>query len=202
MGLSSSFGAGAVAEMVQPATFEDVSALLVWGDILLAASLVGFSARRQSAVLVPPRARTKAIPLFLLTAIIGLIVYVVNTPLTNWLLGLDTTILFIFAIIIATASGAGLGTSMETSLIRPLYERTIYQIMLTFGLAFIGAEIARSIWGRSGFTMPALRYSLTQEKVVPPPVSPGGFRITVPSSYWRSGGRRCASAPTTRSSLS
>ncbi len=43
---------------------------------------------------------------------------------------------------------------MEATLIRPLYERHTYQIMLTFGLSFIGIELVRAIWGRQGFTMP------------------------------------------------
>ena len=62
--------------------------------------------------------------------------------------------LFIIAIAVAALVGVGLGSLMEATLIRPLYARSIYQIMLTFGLAFIGTEIVRAIWGRSGFTMP------------------------------------------------
>ena len=43
---------------------------------------------------------------------------------------------------------------METTLIRPLYIRPIYQLMLTLGLSAIGIEIVRAIWGRPEFTMP------------------------------------------------
>jgi branched-chain amino acid transport system permease protein len=43
---------------------------------------------------------------------------------------------------------------MEATLIRPLYERHTYQIMLTFGLAFVGVEIVRAVWGRDQFTIP------------------------------------------------
>ncbi|MCB0240903.1 MAG: branched-chain amino acid ABC transporter permease, partial [Anaerolineae bacterium] len=48
----------------------------------------------------------------------------------------------------------GLGGLMESTMIRPLYDRGIYQILLTLGLGFIGVEMVRSIWGRTGFTMP------------------------------------------------
>ncbi len=78
----------------------------------------------------------------------------VNTPLTDFLFGLSTNVLFVIAIAVAALVGVGLGSLMEATLIRPLYARAIYQIMLTFGLAFIGTEMVRAIWGRTGFTMP------------------------------------------------
>ena len=58
------------------------------------------------------------------------------------------------SLIVATLTGVGLGALMEATLIRPLYERHIYQIMLTFGLGFIGIEIVRALWGRDQFTIP------------------------------------------------
>ncbi len=61
--------------------------------------------------------------------------------------------LFLLALFIATLTGGGLGALMEATLIRPLYERALYQIMLTFGLSFVGIEVVRAIWGRQGFTM-------------------------------------------------
>jgi branched-chain amino acid transport system permease protein len=61
--------------------------------------------------------------------------------------------LFFLALVIATLTGHGLGSLMEATLIRPLYERALYQIMLTFGLSFVGIEVVRAIWGRQGFTM-------------------------------------------------
>jgi len=39
-------------------------------------------------------------------------------------------------------------------LIRPLYDRPIYQLMITLGLSFIVIEVVRAIWGRPEFTMP------------------------------------------------
>jgi branched-chain amino acid transport system permease protein len=35
-----------------------------------------------------------------------------------------------------------------------LYDRPIYQLMITLGLSFMGIEIVRDIWGQPGFTMP------------------------------------------------
>ena len=88
----------------------------------------------------------------LLTA--ALVVIAFNDALTTLLTGINGNWLFLLAVLIAVLSGAGLGSMMETSLIRPLYNRPIYQLMLTLGLSAIGIEIVRSIWGRPEFTMP------------------------------------------------
>ncbi|MGQ9549850.1 MAG: branched-chain amino acid ABC transporter permease [Roseiflexus sp.] len=84
----------------------------------------------------------------------GLILFAVNEPLTAWLFALDTNWLFLIAVVTAVLSGAGLGALMEATLIRPLYVRPIYQLMLTLGLSAIGIEMVRAIWGRPEFTMP------------------------------------------------
>jgi branched-chain amino acid transport system permease protein len=97
-----------------------------------------------------------------------------NDALTGFLLGLDSIALFLFAVVVATVTGAALGALMEATLIRPLYERHTYQIMMTFGLAFIGTEAVLAIWGRSGFTMP--RPSLFANTADPcPATSIGGW---------------------------
>jgi len=77
-----------------------------------------------------------------------------NTAITNWLVKIDSTWLFVIAIVVAVLSGVGLGAGMETTLIRPLYNRPIYQLMLTIGLSTIGVEMVQAIWGRPGFIMP------------------------------------------------
>jgi branched-chain amino acid transport system permease protein len=152
--------AGTVAQQVQPATFEPgQSPILIWGAILLGSVLAGLaivgliqSRRGAEAQARPSLAR----PLlsFVLLAAVALLLFLVNTPLTDFLFSLDTMVLFIIAAVGATLVGVGLGSLMEATLIRPLYARAIYQIMLTFGLAFIGIELVRAIWGRTGFTMP------------------------------------------------
>jgi branched-chain amino acid transport system permease protein len=85
---------------------------------------------------------------------IAVIGFIFNDPLTKSLVGLSSNWLFFLAILVATLSGAGLGALMEATLIRPLYSRPIYQLMLTLGLSAIGIEIVRAIWGRPEFVMP------------------------------------------------
>jgi branched-chain amino acid transport system permease protein len=84
---------------------------------------------------------------------IGLGAFLFNDALTQFLFGLNRNLTFLLALVAATLTGGGLGALMEATLIRPLYERTLYQIMLTFGLSFVGIEVVRAIWGRQGFTM-------------------------------------------------
>ena len=123
-------------------------------SLILSFSLSGFSHYRRGEVSGYGRLSSRQLMGFAILVGLGLVVYAGNQALTNFLLGLDSTVLFLFAVVMATLIGVGLGAFMESTLIRPLYDRAIYQIMLTFGLGFIGTEIVRAIWGRSGFTMP------------------------------------------------
>ena len=84
----------------------------------------------------------------------ALIFFIVNTPLTTFLLTLNSTARFFLAMGVATGVGFVLGSGIETMLIRPLYDRPIYQLMMTLGISFIGIELVRAIWGRPEFTIP------------------------------------------------
>jgi branched-chain amino acid transport system permease protein len=83
-----------------------------------------------------------------------LTVFLLNDPITAFVFGLNRTWLFVMAGFVTLLTGILLGSMMEITLIRPLYERTIYQIMLTLGLSAIGVELVRAIWGLQEFTMP------------------------------------------------
>jgi branched-chain amino acid transport system permease protein len=154
------FESGQISSTVQPAKYSGMSPVvglggLVVGSILLAVSLVGFQQRTTSG----PTPKSKSLPWQAIVSCavllaIGLGAYLANDALTDWLFGLNTNWLFLVAVVVATLVGAALGGLMETTLIRPLYTRPIYQLMLTLGLGFIGTEVVRALWGRTGFTMP------------------------------------------------
>jgi branched-chain amino acid transport system permease protein len=151
------FQRGLVAEQVKPARFQGVAPLIGLAGLLAAGLLGGLSVAglrawgRPGAAL---RTDRRALALFAGLVLVGVGAYAANDALTQWLFGIGTTWLFLIAILMATLVGAGLGALIEMTLIRPLYERPIYQIMLTFGLGFIGTEVVRAVWGRTGFTMP------------------------------------------------
>jgi branched-chain amino acid transport system permease protein len=64
--------------------------------------------------------------------------------------GTPLVIRFVTALIGATVFGGVLGMITEISLLRPLYTRPIFQIVLTFGLATAINEVVRSIYGPAG----------------------------------------------------
>lgn len=141
----------------EPVLFEGSALLAIVGTLLggmlLGIAVVGFQMRKQSGMIsqtFPKRALYVAggIGLF------GLVVHFLNTPLTNILLEMSNTLRFFLAMGVATLVGGVIGWLIESALIRPLYDRPIYQLMLTLGLAFISVEVVRAIWGRPEFTMP------------------------------------------------
>lgn len=81
---------------------------------------------------------------FMLGAYIGFAVYGAlpeGTPLTAR---------FLAALVSATLGGAILGGLTEFALIRPLYSRPVFQIVLTFGLGIVFTELVRAIYGPAG----------------------------------------------------
>lgn len=84
----------------------------------------------------------------------GVLIALVNNPLTEWFFELSTTTRFFVAVLVALVGGYYLGRLIEVSLIRPLYERPLYQLMITLGLGFVLLESIRTVWGPSEFNMP------------------------------------------------
>jgi len=122
------------------------------GGGLIAAGLSGFAQQRYGAQRSALSWKSVAWPVVLLLA--GVALYLANDPVTTWLIGLHTTWIFLIAILVAMISGAALGGLMEATLVRPLYARPIYQLMLTLGVGVVGIELVRAVWGKVEFTMP------------------------------------------------
>jgi branched-chain amino acid transport system permease protein len=90
--------------------------------------------------------------------VVAVLLSVFKTPINEWVFGLSTSWRFLMAIIVSVGVGALLGAAIEVVLIRPLYSRPIYQLMLTLGLGFIIIELVGDVWGKPQFSMarPAL----------------------------------------------
>lgn len=124
-------------------------ALLVVGGALVATALALFS---KPVGDVEPLTRRHLIGFG--SMVIGAVVlYAVKDPLNEWIFGISTTWRFFLAIVVATGLGAAAGALIEVVLIRPLYDRPIYQLMITLGVGFIIIEMVREVWGRPEFTM-------------------------------------------------
>lgn len=152
---------GALLSKLQPARFTEISPVIGLGGMLLgsalaAASLAGLARRGQAggSAVKAGSLPWRSIVAFLVLTSLGIAVYLTNDGLTQALFGLDTMWLFLIAVVVATLVGAGLGGLMEATLIRPLYARHTYQLMMTMGLGFIGIELVRAIWGRTQISMP------------------------------------------------
>jgi branched-chain amino acid transport system permease protein len=142
-------------QSVAPAAFTEISPALAFLG-LLAASLIG---AYGISLLVNPMQQARQLTWksflgFLCVLAIAALAFLFNDRLTNSLLALNSNWLFLLSVLVAVLSGVGLGATMESVLIRPLYIRPIYQLMLTIGLSAIGIEMVRAIWGRPEFVMP------------------------------------------------
>lgn len=124
---------------------------LIFGSLLLAFSLSMVNGRKR---VVKSRFTWRTFAGFAALLLAGIFFFVFNNTLTDFLVGLSSNWLFLTAVLVSVASGIGLGALMETTVIRPLYIRPIYQLMLTLGLSAIGIEMVRAIWGRPEFSMP------------------------------------------------
>lgn len=124
-------------------------ALLFLGGAMLA---LGVSSMRSHGAIVRSLApRNIAISGGLLAA--SLLLLVVKQPLNEWVFGLSTTWRFAIAVVVASLLGAALGAAIEVLLIRPLYDRPIYTLIVTLGVGFVLIELAREVWGQPEFTM-------------------------------------------------
>ncbi len=61
---------------------------------------------------------------------------------------------FVFAAAIGVLAGAVVATLVELVLIRPLYRRTIQQVLVTVGLSLAGVALLQAVWGADARTFP------------------------------------------------
>ncbi|MBT3392018.1 MAG: branched-chain amino acid ABC transporter permease [Chloroflexi bacterium] len=131
---------------------------LILGGILAGITVAGFAINRRPAT-AGPSGKENSLPIKGLVffgglILLGLLVHYFNTPISAFLLAIDSTWLFILAVLVAVTTGALLGALIESTLVRPLYETHIYVLMLSLGVSSIIIEAVRTIWGAPEFTMP------------------------------------------------
>lgn len=139
---------------VQPAAFAEISPVLAVLGLLLASLIGSYGLSLFGTPSQPNRVTWRAFTGFIFLLLLAWVAYAFNNSITDTLSALNSNWLFLVSVIVAVLSGVGLGALMEATLIRPLYIRPIYQLMLTLGMSAIGIEIVRAIWGRPEFVMP------------------------------------------------
>ena len=146
-------------EMPPPAIFEQITPViaiiaLLLGGTGLAFSISGLVERQSSSATLSQTALRNTFGVAAGLLILALIFLSFNDALSAFMFSISTTWRFLIAIVVATIMGATLGGVVEATLMRPLYERPVYQLMLTLGLGFILIELVRAVWGRPEFQMP------------------------------------------------
>ncbi len=124
-------------------------AVLLIGGALIALGLSSFSSHSGELTEVT-RSHWIGFGGMILAAVL---LHLTKASINDWIFGLSTTWRFFLAIVVATGVGAAVGAFIEVILIRPLYDRPIYQLMITLGVGFILIELVREVWGRPEFTM-------------------------------------------------
>lgn len=64
----------------------------------------------------------------------------------------DPNLRFVIGVILAVVVGAILGVILERGLLRPLYDRPLFQLVLTFGVSIILIEFIKAVWGITPYT--------------------------------------------------
>ncbi|MDQ6602824.1 MAG: branched-chain amino acid ABC transporter permease [Chloroflexota bacterium] len=72
--------------------------------------------------------------------------------------GNASTGIFLLAIVAAVVAGAALATGTEVVLLRPLYKRTIYQVLVTLGAGLALTELTAVIWKHDAKIFPQPRW--------------------------------------------
>jgi len=68
----------------------------------------------------------------------------------------DGNLRFILAAVVAALVGLGLGVLLERFLLRPLYARPVFQIVLTFGVAIVISEAIKALYGTTPYSWTAI----------------------------------------------
>jgi len=142
-------------QVLPPHAVFDGSAVALIILLLITVSLIAFGiALLKKTGAAPSRLSGRSMAPAVTALVIALGSLMFNDMLTEWMYGIGTTYRFFIALGVAAIGGFGLGSVIEMILIRPLYDRPLYQLMITLGLGFIIIETVRSVWGRPEFTMP------------------------------------------------
>ena len=146
---------------------EPLTTMLFRLGIALIAGIVAsvVTAKRSAERLEAPLSRTLAV--FGGLVVLGLAILFARDVGEQLILKTESNWRFLMAILVGAGTGGALGALMEWGLIRPLYARPIYQILLTLGLTFVFDQVVRFVWGPAGAFMEIPKWFSTQSKECP-----------------------------------
>lgn len=139
---------------------------------LAALALAGAAGGAALALGSPFAARPRGARGYLLGAgLLALALLIVPARLAGEaaILALSSNLRFLLALAVGAGSGAALGGLIEWSLIRPLYSRPIYQVLVTLGLVLVGGELVKGVWGPTGYYMDTPAFFSQRGEACPSP---------------------------------
>ena len=123
--------------------------------MLLSGLLLAIFAARPGDATQMVRSDNKTAPWVRLALLVGLtlVAIFVRESASIAVLKMNGTLRFILALFVGAGVGAGLGTLIEVSLIRPLYSRPLYIVLLTLGLGYVLREVIQLLWDPIAYSM-------------------------------------------------
>lgn len=86
-------------------------------------------------------------------AVLTILAVVVRESGPLAVLKMNADLRFVLALVFGTLSGVGLGAVVEISLIRPLYARPFYIVLVTLGLGYVLREVVQLLWQPVAYAM-------------------------------------------------
>jgi branched-chain amino acid transport system permease protein len=124
--------------------------LIALGGILLALAAARPGDKTQ---IVHGETRNKRIAWLAAALVLMVFFTLVREPASIWVLQMDANLRFVLALIVGAGVGAALGAVVEISLIRPLYARPFYLVLVTLGLGYVLREVVQLLWGPVAYAM-------------------------------------------------
>ncbi|HEY9076642.1 MAG TPA: branched-chain amino acid ABC transporter permease [Anaerolineaceae bacterium] len=123
--------------------------------LVLGGGIIALGSARPGDVtqVIHPKDRQRGWIITLALLVLAILLVVVRDPAPRLVLYMNGNLRFFLALFVGTLSGAGLGAVIEISLIRPLYIRPFYQILVTLGLAYVLREMIMLLWKPLAYQM-------------------------------------------------
>ncbi|MEM8535888.1 MAG: branched-chain amino acid ABC transporter permease [Chloroflexota bacterium] len=144
-------GGGAIATEEALESVDDYAIRLIL--LTTAGLIIGVTHGIRPLHAINQQVRWRPLVLGATIILIGFALLPFRTSVEQSILGMSSNWRFVLALTVGALSGAAVGALIEWSLIRPLYDRPIYQILVTLGLVFAGTELVTGVWGPAEYFM-------------------------------------------------
>ncbi len=123
--------------------------------LLISGLLLAISAARPGDDTQVTQSTKKVLPWVRLAVLVGVILAAIflRESASIAVLKMNGSLRFFIALLVGAGVGAGLGSLIEVSLIRPLYARPFYIVLLTLGLGYVLREVIQVLWDPIAYSM-------------------------------------------------